>query len=110
MALMPGFEPKPHWWVASDVPCPMNSLDTHARGQPVTQSAQSRRSYRKIPERDLLVKAIRKCFQRFNAQYEIFGLSPAAVSHSNDFITKFYLRQSAFCIEFFNANIKIPET
>ena len=45
---MPGFEPKPHWWVASDLPCPLSSFDTHARWQPVTQSTQSRRSLGKI--------------------------------------------------------------
>jgi len=29
-------------------PCPLSGFDTHARWQPVTQSAQSRQSYGKI--------------------------------------------------------------
>jgi len=31
-------------------------------------------------------------------------------THSDDFITKLNLHQSAFCINFFNAEIQIPET
>ena len=37
-------------------------------------------------------------------------MSPLAVSYSNDVITKFHLRQSAFCIDLFDADIQIPET